>query len=430
MKRAPWGAALAVLTGCSLAGPSPGEPEPRPVEGPAERADQPAARPYREVRGLWVVRTSLTSPERVRAAVREAADAGFNALLVQVRGRADAYYRSTVEPRAAALRAAPADFDPLALVIAEARARGLGVHAWLSVNLVWGVGDLPDDPEHLVRARPDLLAVPRELARELLALDPRSAAYLERLHAWTAARRERLEGLYADPAHPEAAARLRAVVADLADGYDLDGIHLDYVRYPSPEFGFSRAALEAFAAWMEPRSSPQERVVLGGRMADDPFAWVDAHPEEFQLFRRERVTALVGEARAALRERGGRLVLSAAVFADPTDAVRVRFQDWPSWLAGGLVDVVVPMAYTADAGRFRDLAESARRADARAGERVWMGIGAHVAPFGTVVREAALARGAGARGVVVFSYDWVSREALPVDGLTWLEAFGRRVLRR
>jgi hypothetical protein len=59
-----------------------------------------------------------------------------------------------------------------------------------------------------------------------------------------------------------------------------------------------------------------------------------------------------------------------------------------------------------------------------------MGIGAHVAPFGTVVREAALARGAGARGVVVFSYDWVSREALPVDGLTWLEAFGRRVLRR
>jgi uncharacterized lipoprotein YddW (UPF0748 family) len=376
------------------------------------------------------VRTSLTSPERVRAAVREAADAGFNTLLVQVRGRADAYYASSIEPRAAALRDAPADFDPLALVISEARARGLAVHAWLSVNLVWGVGELPDDPEHLVRRRPDVLAVPRALAAELHALDPTHPEYVERLRAWTAANRERVEGLYVDPAHPDARARLVAVVADLAGRYDLAGIHLDYVRYPTPEFGFSRAALEAFQAWMQPRSSIQERVVLGGRLAEDPFAWVDAHPEEFALFRRERVSALVEGARAALEGRGADLVLSAAVFADAADAVSARFQAWPSWLADGLVDVIVPMAYTADEGRFRDLAESARRADARAGERVWMGIGAHLAPFGTVVREAALARGAGARGVVVFSYDWVSREAPAVDGRTWLEAFGRRVLRR
>jgi hypothetical protein len=40
--------------------------------------------------------------------------AGFNTLIVQVRGRGDAYYRSRWEPRAIELKDQPAEFDPLA----------------------------------------------------------------------------------------------------------------------------------------------------------------------------------------------------------------------------------------------------------------------------------------------------------------------------
>src|SRR5688572_13873691 len=47
-----------------------------------------------EVRALWVVRTTLTSPEKIRAMVEAAKNNGFNTLIVQVRGRGDAYYRS------------------------------------------------------------------------------------------------------------------------------------------------------------------------------------------------------------------------------------------------------------------------------------------------------------------------------------------------
>src|SRR5690348_15060345 len=78
-----------------------------------------------EVRALWVLRSSLTSPGSIASLVRTARDQGFNTLLVQVRGRGDAYYRTDLEPRAADLTRQPETFDPLATVLGEAHAAGI-----------------------------------------------------------------------------------------------------------------------------------------------------------------------------------------------------------------------------------------------------------------------------------------------------------------
>src|SRR5688572_12675957 len=73
-----------------------------------------------EVRALWVLRTSLSSPQSVRTLVQSARNHGFNTLLVQVRGRGDSYYQPRLEPRAAELSRQPESFDPLATVIESA----------------------------------------------------------------------------------------------------------------------------------------------------------------------------------------------------------------------------------------------------------------------------------------------------------------------
>lgn len=70
-----------------------------------------------EVRALWVQGSSLTTPNAIAAMVRSARASGFNTLLVQARGRGDAYFVSRLEPRAAALVNEPATFDPLEVVI-------------------------------------------------------------------------------------------------------------------------------------------------------------------------------------------------------------------------------------------------------------------------------------------------------------------------
>ena len=90
-----------------------------------------------EVRALWVVRTSLTSRAAIETMVSAARTSGFNTLLVQIRGRADAYYTDGLEPRASALSSQPA-FDPLATTLLLAHEAGLQVHALINVNLVAG----------------------------------------------------------------------------------------------------------------------------------------------------------------------------------------------------------------------------------------------------------------------------------------------------
>ena len=102
-----------------------------------------------EVRALWVVRTTLTSPDKIRQLVSSAADNGFNTLIVQIRGRGDAYYNSRVEPRAIDLKDQPPAFDPLALTIAEAHKRGLKVHGWINTNLLANLDALPVQPDHV-----------------------------------------------------------------------------------------------------------------------------------------------------------------------------------------------------------------------------------------------------------------------------------------
>jgi uncharacterized lipoprotein YddW (UPF0748 family) len=381
------------------------------------------------VRGVWVVRTSLSDPARIHQLVADAKANGITTLLVQVRGRADAFYRSSIEPRAAALAALPGDFDPLALLLTEAHAAGIEVHAWIATHLVWGLAPLPDDPAHLVNAHPEWLTVPRSLAGELARLPIQDPAWRRRLREWTVAQDGRVEGLYTDPAHPEVSARVLQVIAELLHQYPIDGLHLDYIRYGSPEFGYSNFALDAFRSAMLSEVSPARAAELDAAAMSDVTAWASGEPEAFNRFREQQITALVEQVSALRDDVRPDVQLTAAVFADPNDARRARFQNWPEWLERGLVDAMVPMAYTSDVARFADLLQAARTADGGRG-RIWMGLGVYLAPFEAVTCQMALAASAGVGGLVFFSWDWMADAPAPsADGPGWLPALSRELER-
>ena len=190
--------------------------------------------------------------------VARAAGAGFNTLLVQVRGRGDAYYSGGIEPRADGIQDRPA-FDPLALTLREAHARGIEVHAWMNVHLISSASVISRAPTHLVNSRRGLLAVPKELARELYDVDPASSRYFERLVVHALANPDGVEGLYTSLSAPEVKERVYAVAMDLVERYEIDGIHLDYVRYPSAAFDYSRGALDRFRTWIDGRITDDQR---------------------------------------------------------------------------------------------------------------------------------------------------------------------------
>ena len=108
-------------------------------------------------------------------------------------------------------------------------------------------------------------------------------------------------------------------IRDSSEMYEVDGLHLDYIRYPELHYYRACACSEC-----------------GGRL--DPL------DEEWVLRRVGNVTSFVEEAGDLVKERG--IELSAAVFADYPRCIVEVGQDWVDWCERGLLDWVAPMTYT------------------------------------------------------------------------------------
>jgi uncharacterized lipoprotein YddW (UPF0748 family) len=355
-----------------------------------------------EVRALWVQRGSLASAATIISAVDMARLGGFNTLIVQVRGRGDAFYASRHEPRPALLARQPASFDPLDLVIERARRAGLKVHAWVNVNLV-SDAEPPAARRHIVYAHPEWLMVPRALAEDLGRMNARDPQYLRRLSEYARARSDRVEGIFLSPIHNGAADHVVKVVGDIIARYDVDGIHLDYIRFPNDEFDYSAGALNGFRSDVTSRMTGAERREYASRARGRPLFYTEMFPQGWQDFRRARLTALLTRIRATVKSRRPRAMLTAAVFPDATDAANRRFQNWGAWLEAGLLDAICPMAYTTNPTLFRaQIADVEQRAGRRP---VWAGIGAYQLSPAATVENIRAARQLGAEGIVLFSYD-------------------------
>lgn len=307
-----------------------------------------------EVRALWVVRTTLTSPEKIRQLVSSAADNGFNTLIVQIRGRGDAYYNSRVEPRAMELKDQPTSFDPLAVTLTEAHQRGLKVHGWINTNLLANLDTLPVSPDHVYNKHPEWLAVPKPVAAELYNLSPRDPAYRQKIVEWSKANRGELEGVYTGPANPKVRDHIYNIWMDVLKRYPVDGLHFDYVRFASPDFDYSRTSLEKFRKWLEPQLSADERKQLKQALKTNAVATPEMHAPKFADFQREQVTTLVERIYRAVKKRAPEALVSAAVFANDENAYTRRFQDWRRWLQMGILDVACPMAYSTDTAVFSE----------------------------------------------------------------------------
>lgn len=355
-----------------------------------------------EVRALWVVRTTLTSPSAIATMVKEAKNGGFNTLLVQVRGRGDAYFQAGIEPRPSSLAAQPA-FDPLATTIAAAHAAGLRVHAWINVNLIASAAELPAAREHVIYRHPEWLMVPRALADELASVDPHSPGYIGRLARNARTQSAEVEGLYLSPVSPESAAYTTSVVGDIANRYEIDGVHLDYIRYPTSDFDYSRDTLSAFRLLVSRDLSAPELTRYDGRAAGEPLIYTQAFPDRWRSFRTGRLTSLLSSLRAAVKSAKPAALVSVAVVPDPREAITHRLQDWRGWLDAGLVDVICPMAYTTDAAVFAAQIAGAKQVAGL--HPLWAGIGAYRLSSEQIVDNTQTARRLGAGGVILFSYD-------------------------
>jgi uncharacterized lipoprotein YddW (UPF0748 family) len=307
-----------------------------------------------------------------------------------VRGRGDAYYRSDLVPTAIPLRDAwrrLGEFDPLALVIERAHARGIRVHAWLNVYLVSSFTDVPAG--HVVETHPGWVAA-----------DPRGVPM-------TGMSRARIqdgltEGAYLDPGNPEVTAHFTAVVRELAGRYPVDGVHLDYVRYPHLDVGYTDLMRTTFRrrTGVDPVELVFNREGLRRERGDAGFHALDARWREQ---RAEQVTNLVREVRFALRAVRPGTMLSAAVKPDPEGALSGYGQDWVRWIHEDLIDVAAPMMYSKSTSTVRSQVRVS--ASVVPPGRIWAGIAVYNQSLVSAAAKIDEVRRAGLGGVSIFSYN-------------------------
>ena len=344
-----------------------------------------------ETRALWVSRFEYSSPEELAEIMAKAAEAGFNLVYLQVRGRADAFYRSSFEPWAGELTGVlgrDPGWDPLGTAVEEAESRGLEVHAWINAFTGWAgsTPPLPSEPLHIFLEHPDWVMVSESGAPMPYATGSR----------------------WMTPGHPGVRSRLAAVAADISRRYRVGGIHLDFIRYPGPEYSFDEASLRTFdsISGLEPG--------LG-----------------FDEMRRRFVTWAVAEVRDSLKGVGGELELSAAVWgihqnklgwSGVSTGYESVLQDARAWDRLGIVDALVPMVYWPLAAEYGGRLDFAYLADEHATSvdaPVFVGMYVPGLDGRGLAQQVERTRMAGAEGFSIFSYSSLEAGSLWGPLRTW-----------
>ncbi|WP_352421117.1 family 10 glycosylhydrolase [Proteiniphilum sp.] len=172
--------------------------------------------PATEVRAVWLTtnygldwprnRTSLEVQKRELTEILDNLKKhNFNTVFFQVRGRGEVLYNSRIEPMSSLI--APAGpgrppFDPLAFAVEECHKRGLACHAWVVTYPLGNDRHVRSlGTQSVTKKNPSLT---KQFQRE-----------------W-----------FLDPGNPRTDDYLLSIVKEIVAGYDIDGIHFDYIRYP------------------------------------------------------------------------------------------------------------------------------------------------------------------------------------------------------
>ncbi|MGI5818798.1 MAG: glycoside hydrolase family 10 protein [Armatimonadota bacterium] len=321
----------------------------------------------RETRGLWVGTGQVLDREGIDLMVERASQARLNVLLP------DIFYRNTLLARSELMpisdRVAEG-FDPLAYMIERAHEAGIEMHPWFCINYrspafsEWFEETYGED----VR----MYDVDGEVVE--LAVDVHREAY-------------------------------RDFVVDLVVGvardYDVDGIHLDYIRTRG----------RCFCEYCRVEFEEQVGVPL-----------TEATDEQWIEWQREAIGEIVrrtGEAVHAVRPDA---IVSAAVFSSETGGAS-QGQDPVRWAREGWVDLVIPMDYSMQSLEVR--ANERRFLDALddggvlcTGLSIYQSSGGRSAPRSPeLVREQIeMVRAMGIRGYALFSLSHLSDEQIEMLG--------------
>jgi len=316
------------------------------------------------VRGIWVSvfsnRKVLYTKDGVDNLIAQCKKAKINEIYLQFFQSGNAYYDSKICDKTKyddMVKAA--GMDTLDLLLREAQENNIKVFAWVNV-LSLGVNDKAD--------------ILKKYGSSILTLDQyqrgskaESSMELDKYYL-------RESQIFLEPGDPRIEEYILTVINEIINRYPLiSGVHLDYIRYPSPlpfipgsrfkkfglTYGYGLKNVERFRE--ETGLNPLDTL----NNEDEYLAWDN--------WKRQQVTDLVRKISSLVKVKSADLAVSCAVIPLTERAYANAFQDWSAWLEEGIVDYAVLMSYTKDNQFAKEMVKSSL--GHRGKGKVYIGIG-------------------------------------------------------
>lgn len=282
-----------------------------------------------ELKGVWI-RPNSKNIADIQATLDKIKNTGITNVFLETYFHGRTIFPSTVMKSYGFEEQNP-DFrgvDILAIWVKEAHKRGIKVHTWFE-SFYAGNKSPEINPKSILAVKPEWMN--------------RSRAKAEYL-GWVSHPQEH-NGYFLDPANPEVSSFLLKLIGEMTARYNIDGVNLDYVRYPNVakensnnQWGYTHYAREEF-----------ERIY-----EVDP---VDIEPkgslwESWCEYRRDKITNYIQRVSELLKNRN--IVLSTVIFPDYKVSLQTKHQDWTRWANQKYVNALTPLILTGD----DDLAKS------------------------------------------------------------------------
>ena len=285
-----------------------------------------------EVRAVWLDRGTIVkarSESDLAEVFDRLANAGINTVFFETVNAGYTIHPSRVAPQQNPL---VKGWDPLEAAVKLAHDRGMELHAWA---WIFAVGN---------RRHNIILNQPKDDLGPILSRYP----------DWAMRDRQGNKFHYSsgkvflDPANPGVKRYLSLLLEEIATRYQVDGIHLDYIRYPfqspngSKSYGYGIASRQQFK-----QMTGVDPITLTAKSS----LW-----SQWMGFRIRQVDSFVASVSQNLKQQRPELVLSTAVFPMPKQERLIKIQQhWEEWVRQEWIDMLVPMTYASDTKRLQEL---------------------------------------------------------------------------
>ncbi|MGD9897990.1 MAG: glycoside hydrolase family 10 protein [Calditrichaceae bacterium] len=348
-------------------------------------------------RAMWVVRHALTSPDEIRSIISVSEKLNITDIYVQVRALGENYYSPHQETNV------PALFHSL---IKDAKRKNIKVHAWLNILYIWTGNDEPDNKNHVFyKASSSIL---------------RSADYSE-IPKYTSLKKEGIEGYFISPSDTINLNEVKMLIVDLINNYQVDGIHLDYFRYPDIKYSVSPLSRTEFMLQnsIDPEKIYSDVTEFTNQRGYKTFIYLD---EMYREFLRDSLSDMLIRIKNHIHILNNKIELSVAVKPNLIQARHRYFQDWGMWLKKDLCDKVILMNYKTDYESFKQNLSLAQTL--QSDDKIIIGISTYNQNENAVKQRVKLVSNMDFAGYALFSYNYLSENKKYLEKIVFADKTG------